>query len=74
MAGFHMVEVKNENGFVHVTFSTEGMSPQQVEQFVQWLQKEAPARRAKILDDAGWEVSEEIKTLWWEKNQNRFGE
>ncbi len=74
MAGLGMVEVKHENGSVHVTFSTEGMSRQQIDQFIHWLQKEVPAQCAKIFDDAGWEVSEEIKTLWWEKNQNRFGE
>ena len=69
-----MIDVKAENGVVHLVFPTEGMSPEQVNDFVTWLRVEAIARRSKLTEQAAWELSEEIKADWWEKNKQRFGE
>ena len=69
-----MIDVKAENGVVHLVFPTEGMSPEQVNDFVIWLRVEAIARRSKLTEQAAWELSEEIKADWWEKNKQRFGE
>ena len=69
-----MIEVKAENGLVHITFPTEGMSAAQVNDFVTWLRVESIARRSKLTEQAAWQMSEEIKAGWWEKNKQRFGE
>jgi hypothetical protein len=69
-----MIDVKAENGVVHMSFPTEGMSPEQVDEFVTWLRVEAIARRSKLTEEAAWRLSEEVKTGWWEKNEQRFGE
>ena len=69
-----MIEVKAENGVVHMTFPTEGMSAEQVNDFVTWLRVESIARRSKLTEQAAWQMSEDIKAGWWEKNKQRFGE
>ncbi len=69
-----MVDVKAEQGMVRMAFPTEGMSPEQVDDFVTWLRVEGIARHSKLSEQASWQLSEEIKGGWWEKNKGRFGE
>jgi hypothetical protein len=69
-----VIDVKAENGMVHIEFSTDGMSPEQVNEFVTWLRVEAIAQRSKLTGEAAWQLSEEVKAGWWEKNKGRFGE
>ena len=59
-----IINVKSENGVVHVSFPTEGMSPDEVNDFVTWLRVESIARRSKLTDEAAWQLSEEIKSGW----------
>lgn len=69
-----MIEVKAEEGVVHMIFPTDGMSADQVNDFVTWLRVESIARRSKLSEEAAWKLSEEIKADWWEKNSSRFGQ
>jgi hypothetical protein len=57
-----------------MTFPTDGMSPEQVNDFVTWLRVEAIARRSKLSEQDAWQLSEETKAGWWEQNKQRFGE
>ena len=50
------------------------MSPEQVSDFVNWLRVEAIARRSKLSEETAWQLSEEVKAGWWERNKGRFGE
>ena len=68
-----MIDVKAENGVVRLTFPTDGMTCDQVNDFVNWLRLESVARRSRLTEQAAWQLSEEIKTDWWEKNKERFG-
>jgi hypothetical protein len=68
-----MIDVKAENGVVHMDFPTVGLSPEQVDDFVTWLRVEAVARRSQLSEQSAWHLSEEIKAGWWEKNKARFG-
>jgi hypothetical protein len=68
-----MIDVKADNGAVHLDFSTEGMSPEQVNDFVSWLRVEAIARRSKLTEESARQLSEDIKADWWRKNESRFG-
>lgn len=68
-----MVDVKAENGVVRLTFPTEGMSPEEVNDFVNWLRAEGIVSRSKLTEEAAWKLSEEIKSGWWENNKQRFG-
>jgi hypothetical protein len=69
-----MIEVKAENGVVHLIFPTGGMSADQVNDFVTWLRVESIARRSKLTEQAARQLSEDIKADWWKKNKQRFGE
>ena len=69
-----MVQVKADKGVVRMIFPTAGMSPEQVNDFVTWLQVEAIARLSKLTAQDAWQLSEEIKAGWWEQNKQRFGE
>ena len=69
-----MIDVRAANGTVQITVPTDGMSPDQVNDFVAWLRVEAIARRSKLTPSAAWQLSEEIKAGWWEGNKQRFGE
>jgi hypothetical protein len=70
----NMVAVKAENGQVQLTFPTDGMSPQEVHDFVAWLRVESIARRSRLTSEAAWQLAEDIKAGWWEANKARFGE
>lgn len=69
-----MVAVKTENGQVQLTFPTDGMSPQEVSDFVAWLRVESIARRSRLTPEAAWQLAENIKAGWWEANKTRFGQ
>jgi len=69
-----MIDVKAENGVVEIRIPTDGMSPKQINEFVIWLRAEVIARHSRLKQDAAWQLSEEIKASWWDKNKQRFSE
>ena len=69
-----MIDVKAENGVVQIRIPTAGMSAKQINEFVIWLRTAGIARHSKLKEDASWQLSEEIKASWWDKNKQRFSE
>lgn len=67
-----MIAVKAEKDRLEISIPTEGMSPEDVSDFVSWLRVESVVRRSKLTPDAAWKLSEEIKTGWWQANEQRF--
>jgi hypothetical protein len=67
-----MIAVKAENGCLQVTISTEGMTPDEVNDFVSWLRVESVVRRSRLTLEAAWKLSEDIKSDWWQANERRF--
>jgi hypothetical protein len=67
-----MIAVKAENGCLQVTIPTEGMTPGEVNDFVSWLRVESVVRRSRLTPEAAWELSEDIKSEWWQANNRRF--
>jgi hypothetical protein len=67
-----MVQVKADKGLVRLTFSTKGMSPEQINDFVTWLRVEGVARHSQLTEQNAWRLSEDIKADWWEENKQRF--
>ncbi len=67
-----MIAVKADNHQVLVTIPTEGMTPEEVNDFVSWLRVESIIRHSKLTPDAAWQLSEDIKSDWWQANQHRF--
>jgi hypothetical protein len=67
-----MIAVKAENDRLQVTIPTEGMSPDEVNDFVSWLRVESVVRRSRLTPGAAWKLSEVIKSDWWQANEGRF--
>lgn len=67
-----MIAVRAEKGRLEVSIPTEGMSPEEVSDFVSWLRVESIARRSKLTPEEAWKLSEEIKSDWWQANEHRF--
>ena len=67
-----MIAVKAEKDHVEVSIPTEGMTPEEVNDFVGWLRLESIVSRSKLIEAAAWKLSEEIKSTWWEANKHRF--
>ncbi|MEY2466846.1 MAG: hypothetical protein QOD03_1367 [Verrucomicrobiota bacterium] len=69
-----MIAVETNDHEIRVNISTDGMSPEAVRAFVNWLRVEAAARRSHLTDDGAWKLSEDIKSDWWKQNQSRFND
>ena len=67
-----MIAVKAEAGRLQVTIPTEGMTPEEVNDFVAWLRVESVVRHSRLTPDAAWKLSEDIKSGWWAANERRF--
>lgn len=55
-----------------IRISTKGMSSDEVRALVDWLRLEVIARKSKLTEKDAWDLSEEIKADWWERNKARF--
>jgi hypothetical protein len=69
-----MIAVEANNNEIRVKIPTDGMSPEAVRAFLDWLRLEAAARRSRLTDDEAWRLSEEIKSSWWDNNKSRFND
>ncbi len=67
-----MIAVKTERGQVQMSFPTEGMSPDEVNEFVTWLRVEGVARRSQLTPETALRLGEDIKAGWWSENEQRF--
>ena len=67
-----MIAVKAEKDRLEISRPTEGMSPEEVSDLVSWWRAESIARRSKPTPEAGWMLSEEIKSDWWQTDAPRF--
>ncbi len=68
-----MIDVRADNGVVRLTFPTDGMTTDEVNEFVSWLRLESIACRSRLTEEAARQLSEEIKADWWRQNERRFG-
>ena len=67
-----MIAVRAEKDHVEVSIPTDGLTPDEVNDFVAWLRLESIVCRSKLTDTDAWKLSEEIKSSWWEANKFRF--
>ena len=57
----NVIGVRADKDRVEITIPTQGMSPDEINNFVSWLRVESIAQRSKLTEEAGWELSEDIK-------------
>ncbi|MCB1086540.1 MAG: hypothetical protein KDM63_05810 [Verrucomicrobiae bacterium] len=67
-----MISVETIDQQIHLTFPTDGMEPEEVNDFVRWLQAEAVARRSRLTEAEAAKLADEINRDWWQKNRERF--
>jgi hypothetical protein len=67
-----MIAVKAEGDRVEVSIPTTGMTPEDVNEFISWLRVESIVRRSQLTPEAAWQLSEDIKSDWWQANEPRF--
>ena len=67
-----MIAVKAEKDRLEVSIPTEGMTPEEISDFVSWLRVESILWRSKLTEAEAWKLSEEIKSEWWQANEHRF--
>lgn len=67
-----MIAVRAEQDHLHVTIPIEGMTPDEVNDFVSWLRVESVVRRSRLTPEAAWKLAEDIKSGWWHANEKRF--
>lgn len=67
-----MIAVKTEKDRLEISIPTDGMSREEISDFVSWLRVESVARRSKLTPDDAWKLSEDIKSGWWQANEQRF--
>ena len=61
-----------EKDEVILKFPKDLLSEACVQDFFQRLKSEMIVRKSRLSEEAAWELSEEIKQEWWEKNRERF--
>ena len=69
-----MIDVKADKDTLQITVPTQGMSAEQVNDFVTWLRVEAIARRSRLTPSTARQLAEDVKSDWWDQNKSRFGE
>jgi hypothetical protein len=68
-----MVAVEADKHEIRVSIPTAGMTPEAVSAFVSWLRLESAVRRSQLTPQAAWQLSEDVKSDWWQTNAHRFG-
>ena len=69
-----VIAVETSDHEIRVKIPTDGMSPEAVRAFLDWLRVEAVARRSHLTDEGAWKLSEDTKSDWWDKNKSRFND
>ena len=68
-----MVAVEADKHEIRVSIPTAGMTPEAVSACVSWLRLESAVRRSQLTRQAAWQLSEDVKSDWWQTNAHRFG-
>lgn len=67
-----MVEITFEKDEAILKFPKAFISANYVQQFIERLHLEAIVEKSKLTEDQAWELSEQLKQEWWEKNKEKL--
>jgi len=67
-----MIAVKAEHDQLQVIIRTNGMTPDQINDFISWLRLESVVRRSRLTPEDAWKLSEDLKSGWWQSNGRFF--
>ncbi len=67
-----MIDITFEANDVVIKFPKQFVSSDYVQNFLERLRLETIAQKSQLLEEQAWELSEEVKQQWWEKNKEIF--
>lgn len=67
-----MVQITFEDDKAILRFPKQLMSSAYVQEFLERLRIEAIMDKSQLTEEQAWELSEEIKQEWWQKNKKKF--
>jgi hypothetical protein len=67
-----MVEITYTKGEAILKFPKKLVSAACVQQFLERLRLETIAEKSKLTQKQAWELSEQLKEEWWQKNKDNI--
>ncbi|MDL1955536.1 MAG: hypothetical protein LWW95_00585 [Candidatus Desulfofervidus auxilii] len=67
-----MIEIMFEKDKAILKFPKQLMAMDYVQQFLEKLRVESIIEKSKLTEEQAWELSEQIKEEWWNKNRERI--
>ena len=67
-----MIDITFEANDVVIKFPKQFVSSDYVQNFLERLRLETIAQKSQLLEEQAWELSEEVKQQWWQKNKEMF--
>jgi len=67
-----MVEITFEKDEAILKFPKQFVSTDYVQQFLERLRVEAIVEKSKLTEEQVWELSEQLKRDWWQKNKEKL--
>lgn len=67
-----MIEITFEKDDAILKFPKQLIASDYVQEFLERLRLEEIAEKSEISDQQTWELSEQLKKEWWQKNKEKF--
>jgi len=67
-----MVQISFKDDEAILKFPKQMVSSGYVQEFLERLRLEAIAEKSQLTEEQAWELSEEVKQEWWQKNKDKF--
>lgn len=67
-----MVEITFEKDEAILKFPKQFFSTDYVQKFLERLRLEAIVEKSMLTEEQAWELSEQLKQEWWQKNQAKL--
>ena len=67
-----MVDITFEKDEAIIKFPKQFISTDYVQQFLERLRLEAIVEKSKLTEKQAWELSEQLKQEWWQKNKEKL--
>ena len=67
-----MITIESTAKEIHVTIPRDDVDVRSLDAVLRWLEFDGIARTSKMTGDEAFQLAEESKADWWEKNRDRF--
>ena len=67
-----MVQITFKDDDAILKFPKQLVSSAYIQEFLERLRLEAIVEKSQLPEEQAWELSEEIKEDWWQKNKEKF--